>query len=374
MKTKHILFAFAAVITLAVNAQQSNEELINLLIQKNVISQNDADSLRAENAIKGQQEKEKQNKFSLFSSKQLTLNGYTQIRFLSLQEAGKPDAIDIRRARLDLKGVINPHWDYRLQLDFAGTPKILDATINYKYRDWLKFSAGQFKIPFSAENITQSNRLETIDRAQAVEALVARGKDVIGNQNGRDIGIQLSGSLFKTENRFLVDYAFGGFAGAGINTTDNNESKDFSARLLLHPLKNLDLGGSYYNGFDKWGTPTAKEHVRSRYAAEFSYTYSVFTLKGEYLQGTDGAFNRGGWYGQISSFVYKNNIQLVAKYDTYDPNIARETVGDITTNYTAGVNLYFNEWAKLQINYTNRVEEKKQVNNDIIAAQLQISF
>lgn len=376
MKTnKFYTIIISAILAFSIKgkAQQSTEELINLLIQKQIISQTDADSLRAENAIKAQAEKEHQTKFNLFAGKPISVSGYTQVRFLSQQEAGKPDGLDIRRARLDFRGQINEHWDTRLLIDFAGSPKILDAAINYKHRDWLKFSAGQFYIPFSAENTTQDRSLELIDRSQVVNALVARDKDVIGNQNGRDIGIQASGSVVKIKDRFLLDYYVGGFNGSGINVADNNESKDFSGRIVFHPLKNLDIGGSYYNGFDIWGTPV-KEHVRKRMGAEISYTYAFATIKGEYIQGLDGAIEKSGWYAQLSSFVYKKNIQLVARYDTFDPNIAPEKKDDITTNYTFGVNFLFNSWSKLQINYTNRLEEGTQVNNDLIAAQLQLIF
>jgi phosphate-selective porin OprO and OprP len=355
------------------SAQQTTEDLINLLIQKQIISQTDADSVRAENAIKQQNDKEKQTKFQLFGGKPITLSGYTQVRFLSQQEAFKPDGLDIRRARLDFKSVINEHWDSRLQVDFTGTPKILDATISYKHRDWFKFTAGQFYIPFSLENTTADNKLEFIDRSQVVNALAARDKDVIGNQNGRDLGIQLSGSVIKIKDQFLIDYYLGGFNGAGINTVDNNESKDFSGRIVFHPFKNFDFGGSYYSGFDKWGTPL-KDQVRTRYGTEFSYTYAFANIKGEYIQGQDGQVQKKGYYTQFTTFVYKKNIQLVARYDIYDTNIASERKGDITTNYVFGVNFYFNNWSKLQINYTDRVEEGKEINNDMISAQLQISF
>lgn len=375
MKAKLYILLLGAYFPFSVTlkAQPVTEELLNLLIQKQVISQSDADSLRAENAIKAQSENEKKAKFQLLAGKPLTLNGYTQVRFISQQEADKMDGLDIRRARLDFKGVINEHWDSRLQLDFAGAPKILDATINYKYRDWLKFSAGQFKIPFSQENIASSHKLETIDRSQVVEALVARVRDVIGSHNGRDLGIQASGNVVKIKERFLVDYYVGGFNGAGINTADNNESKDFSGRIVLHPAKNLDVGGSYYNGFGKWGIP-AREQVRKRCGGELSYTYAFATIKGEYIRGLDDSIERSGWYTQLGTFVYKRYVQLVAKYDTYDPNIDPEKNTDSTANYVFGVNFYFNSWSKLQVNYTNRTEEDKEINNNLVAAQIQINF
>src|SRR5690349_17545054 len=117
-------------------SQQTTEELINLLVSRQIISQSDADSLRAENAIKAQADNEKRTKFQLSSGKPLTLNGFLQARFLSQQEAGKPDNLDIRRARLDFKAIVNEHFDSRLQVDFAGVPRILDAVLGYKYREW----------------------------------------------------------------------------------------------------------------------------------------------------------------------------------------------------------------------------------------------
>lgn len=358
-------------------AQQTSEEMINLLISKNVISQHEADSVRAVIAIKAQEDKAKQKKFNLTSGKALTLNGYTQVRFQSLQEPGKKDGFDIRRARLDLKGAITEKWDYRMQLDFATSPKILDATIGYKAGDYLKITAGQFKVPFSMENLTSSNKLESIDRSQVVEALVARGKDVIGNHNGRDIGLQFSGSVLKLNDLYLIDYAVGVFDGAGINATDNNEEKDLAARLLFHPVPGLDIGGSYYDGYDNWltGTPSAaKNQVRKRIGGELSYTLNDFSIRGEYIKGQDGSIARSGYYAQAGYYFIPKKFQLILKYDTYDADM--DKAKNISTNYTCVLNYMFNDFTRLQAGYTSRNEEDKdnKINNDVIAIQLQIGF
>ena len=76
---------------------------------------------------------------------------------------------------------------------------MIDAYGEIKLADYFSLTVGQFKIPFSMENLTSSNKLEMIDRSQVVEALVARSKDVIGNQNGRDIGIQAGGTFLKVK-------------------------------------------------------------------------------------------------------------------------------------------------------------------------------
>jgi len=104
------------------------------------------------------------------------------------------------------------------------------------------------RLIFSLENLASSNKLEMIDRSQVVEALVARGKDVIGNQNGRDVGIQVSGTILKIKDLPLAEYRFGVFNGSGINVADTaNEAKDIAGRLIFTPLKGFSFGGEFYN-------------------------------------------------------------------------------------------------------------------------------
>ena len=141
----------------------------------------------------------------------LQFSGYIQTRFQSNQKAGTPDGLDIRRARLDIRGDVKTAWEYRLQVDFAGTPKLLDGYAVFKPFDFLKVQVGQFKIPLSPDNIMASGKMEFIDRSQVTEALVSRGKDVLGNNNGRDIGAMVFGSLLKIKDKNYVDYYIGGF-------------------------------------------------------------------------------------------------------------------------------------------------------------------
>ena len=371
MKTFKKIFAIAGMVLFSQNlTAQSYDDLLNLLISRQVISQEEADSIRAESAIKAWDQKEKQKNFIVNARRVIQIGGYTQLRFQSFQESGKADGMDVRRARLDIRGNVTPVWEYRLQTDFATSPKLLDATIAWKPNDYFRLQAGQSKLPFSMENLTASNNMDVIERSQPVEALVARARDIIGNHNGRDIGVQASGNILKINDRYIIDYFAGVFNGAGINTVETNEAKDFVGRLILHPLKGLDAGISYYNGYSRIGA--ANSHIRNRIGAEIKYTYKIVTLKGEYIDGEDGAIRRMGYYGQASVFIWAQKLQLVTRYDTYDTDT---NINDnITTNVLGGVNYYFNDWAKIQVNYTSRNEEGNNINNDIIGIQLQIGF
>jgi hypothetical protein len=354
---------------------QSTNDILNLLISNKTISQSQADSIRADAALLQQQTDANQKSFFVKAVRQMVLTGYSQVRYQAFQESGKHNGFDIRRARVDLKGSVTPYFSYRLQADLVDKPKMIDAYGEIKLADYFSITAGQFKIPFSMENLTSSNKLEMIDRSQVVEALVARSKDVIGNQNGRDIGIQIGGSLLKVRDMPIVEYRLGIFNGSGINVADTaNNAKDISGRLIFTPFKGFSLGGSIYKGLDKAIKPdvAGKSQTRDRFGGEFSYVLSRFSLKGEYIAGKDGKTNRAGWYVQTGYFVIPQKLQVLAKYDEYDPNTS--TSGNISTNYVFGANYNFNNWSRLQAFYTIRQEEGTAIKNNFLSVQYQIGF
>lgn len=383
MNSKKILLLIITLFTITITSAQTSDDVLNLLIQKGLVKQSDADSIRADYAFKQQEVKEKQKTFGVFSSRNLSIGGYTQVRYQSLQEKGKADGFDVRRARLDIRGNFSPEWEYRLQTEFAVSPKIIDAYFAYKPYDYLKITGGQFLIPNSLESTTSDNLLETIDRSQ-VSGLVGRNKDAIGDQNGRDIGVQVSGNLFQTaSNRFILDYYVAYFNGQGINiAADKNESKDIAARVVAHPYEFLDFGVSYSNGHDNWGTTPAKNQDQNRIGADVAINYNNFSLRAEYLQAQQGTYVvngktkeliKNGWYAQVGYFVLPKKLQFVAKYDTFDPT-KDNPKNDITTFYTLGANLYPNSFVKFQINYKHKVEQGNSINKDEIVAQLQLKF
>jgi len=354
------------------NAQQ-NDDLINILLKKNVISQKEADSLRADQAIKEQARKDKENQHGItIGSRALQISGLIQTEYEGFQQTGVNNTFLLHRARLDVKGDIDDNWNYEVYTEFAGTTKLLDAYTTYKIADFLKFTAGQFKVPFSLESLIADSQLEFIDRSQVDNALAGRSTDVIGNQNGRDIGIQVNGSFAKVDDHYLFDYTLGVFNGAGYDvTTDNNSHKDIVGRFTVHPIKNLDISGDFYDGQGNYGTP-AKNYLRNRGGFDARYVTGGLSLTAEYDKGTDGIIKRDGWFGQAAYFVIPKKLQLAAKYDTYDPN---EVTANVRTEiYTGGINYYFNNWARFTVNYLDRREAVTQIPNNIFEAQLQLTF
>jgi phosphate-selective porin OprO and OprP len=370
-----IILSLLFIMITAKSFSQTSNDILNLLISNKSITQQQADSIRAEAAMSQQASDAARKSFFLTAARQVQLTGYSQIRFQILDEKGKKDGFDIRRARLDLKGTVSPYFAYRLQTDFADKPKIIDAYGEIKLADYFMITAGQFKIPLSLENLTSSNKLEMIDRSQVVEALVARSKDAIGNHNGRDIGVQISGSFLKIKGMPFAEYRVGVFNGSGINAADTaNEAKDIAGRILLTPVKGLSIGAAYYNGWDKALKPdvAGKSQARNRFGLELSYVATRLSVRGEYLKGKDGKTNRAGWYLQTGYFLIPSKLQLLAKYDSYDTNTS--VADNISVLYVVGANYNFNSWSRLQAFYTIRTEEGTKVNNNYLSVQYQVGF
>jgi phosphate-selective porin OprO and OprP len=377
---------------------QTPGDLLNLLVQKGTITQKEADSIHEEYSAKQRAYDTRSDSFPLAIGRLLHLSGYTQVRYQNFQEPTKNNGFNVPRARLDFQGDFSAKWNYRLLIDFVGSsgtngtaptggtlvaPALMDAFISYKPFNFLKITVGQFLLPFSQENLTADRFLETIDRSQVTSALVARKGDVsnglvdsIGNQNGRDIGLMVNGSFIKIENHYMADLYFAVVNGAGINTLDNNPYKDIVGRLVLHPFKILDIGASYYNGFDKFTSSPTVSQERIRWGTEFALNYDQLSVKGEWMQGKEGDVERTvhqGWYLQGSYFLWPKHLQGVFRYDTYDPNLAKDKVQEMYTYYVFGLNYFFNVWTKIQMDYSYRTENPS-VHNNVFAVQLQLGF
>ncbi len=318
--------------------------------------------------------------YSLKLSSKLELRGLIHARYQMFDDTSKIDGFDIRRARLDFRGDVAPKVGYRLQLEFAGTPKILDATFVYKPFDYLNVYVGQSKTPYCYDNFYSPWNLLTISRTQIDNALSGREADLYGNQNGRDIGLWLTGKISagKEIKRPILEYHVGIYNGAGINITDDNQEKDFGASLRVSPIKDLWLSGRFYSGS---GQTTAHPNVntdRSRYGGDITYKYKNFLIEGEFLTGSDESdsltmLERNGYYVTLGYTPIKDKLQVIARIDNYDPNT--DSNDNITDKYILAASWFFNKNTRIQVEY-NLVHEEatEQKDNNLFALQFQAAF
>ena len=313
----------------------------------------------------------------------ITFSSYVQTRFQYYLDNKTPSNFDIRNARLIFNGTPFRNLAYRLQVDFAPpTVRVLDAYAAYTFvNPYLKVTVGQQKVPLSWESLRTDYDILSMSRSQVVEALTARSKDVLAgttavNNNGRDIGVLVSGAIPNTNtNANWVEYYAGVFNGNGINKTDLDKNKDIAGRVLVFPIKQLSLGGSVYQGKATYGVDLTKPKDRNRWGVEAAFNTERFRGAAEYLQGTDSTTEKGGYYGLVEGFFIPKKFAALVKYDFYDPNKNKD--GDATTIYSFALNWYFAAYTKVQLQYDYRREEggdATQKKNDLLSAQVQVFF
>jgi hypothetical protein len=408
---KQVLFVLAAISMFVVGAAQAattdTEELTEFLVKKGILTVEDAASFRADLAIMRQADAQKPKKeFNVVAKTPVNVSGYLQLQYNSTQGYNVYDEGKIRRARVSLSGDLTRQVGYKFQVDavqplrdvvqsatLTGSqssgytlttkttkvvtrPILLDAQIEYRpmLLPYVKFSVGQFKLPFGRENLESSPKLESIERSTMTERLVP-GRD-IGSQ-GRDIGGMAGGQVRFLEGKVAVDWASGVFNGAGINVGEDNYWKDTCERLIVTLWNKLSLGGSQYDGkfWAKRGSRNVKtDKIRS--GAEATLVWEPISIKSEFVAVND-TLKAEGWYAQGLWHALKKPLDLeaVVKYEAYHPNLAYDADHVRTDVSTVGLNWNLNKSARLQANYQFRKDpEGQEKRNDTFLAQFQAQF
>lgn len=295
------------------------------------------------------------------------ISGFIQAAYFAdfVEDKTEASYFRIRRARLSLAGKIVESEkagtaDYRLQVDFAESPKIVDAWVRYRPLDQIGIQVGQFKIPLSIENSEYSpTKLEFIDYSLVVQRLARMSShDVTGiSSAGRDMGAQLIGGFGKKEGYSIVNYNLAVFNGCGINQKkDNNTSKDFVGRVMVNPIKDLTIAGYYqygegnFNGLS--GIENGKFVKYHRYGGGVAYNGKHAFARSEYIRGntgsltSEGAYAQAGWKFNTAKAGYGS---LGVRFDYFDEDIMSK---QREFNYTIGAAYQPWKYMRVQLNYT----------------------
>lgn len=300
------------------------------------------------------------------------VSGYAQLGYQWGQDASGSDesTFYIKRVRLSLSGSIYRQIaDYKIQMELAA-PRIVDAYV--RVAPWRQFGVqlGQYKVPFSIENIDYAPlRLEAIDYPMALQALMGLNER-IGDEKltstGRDIGISFYGDLWRCGDRSLIRYQVGVFNGAGINCRDTNKSKDLAMRLNIMPLPELTLSGSYYRG--EWGASCSD---RKRFAAGIAYDGEKWFARTEYLGGKTGALRSGGYY-VVTGYRACKYLTPLVRYDVFRPDSDDSKTQQ--TNWLLGVDCPVWSHLRLQLNYTlQHYAVSQNGRNDLSLVQVMVT-
>ena len=119
---------------------------------------------------------------------------------------------------------------------------MVDAWAEWEKYSFIKVKFGQFKRGFTFENPMNPWDIGFGAYSQATDKLAGMN-DRVGehSSNGRDLGLQVQGDLFKSQKdgHAWLHYQIGAYNGQGINHADRNDNKDLIGGLWLSPVKRL---------------------------------------------------------------------------------------------------------------------------------------
>lgn len=237
----------------------------------------------------------------------------------------------------------------------AADSRVVDAYVTLTYLPWITVKAGQMPTPVSYELGADEYSLETINYSQ-----------FIGNLVNRDRG--LGGIIPITENVKVVAWILNGNGTVGGASADDEDKANYGAMLTADPVKDLNV--------KIWGN-TGKEIASKNTAVGLGVDYKIsgWHLSAEYGQNSNKAAaattkNRD-WYVHGSYLIPETALQLVARYDRYDPNTTVSNNENKIT--TVGVNWNFEKDARLQIMQEMK-SETPSVKNNQTQIQLSVRF
>jgi len=338
-----------------------------------------------------------------------------QVRFTHFDldaAAGGADADEgrVRRFKLYLSGFAwSPRLTWRFQAAFenSGNSRLLDdAWLNYRFADALQLQGGQYKTPFTREELFNDGVLQFAERSIAVNSF----------KTSRDTGLMAQGSFGKE----LLTYQAGVFGGAGQSTSRATNHVMPVLRLVANPLGSMGQGepdlqnhptpalsvgangflntlrktsdtsfegaGLDYTSAAGWlgrnvGLFETREDVRIKsWGFDAQFKWRGFFAQAEYLRGQAEGLTSGarlyayGWYAQAGYCVLPGRLELATRYSFVDPN--RETRHDNLSTATGGLNYYFHRHnLKLQLDYTRTHRQRADgapANDQAVLVQAQL--
>lgn len=381
---KLLIIPFLFMSFMAMYGQDSDTTLLRKLVEKQVLTQQEADEIMLKNQPKAQNVETGiiPNKIrEAFNTPYLNFNGYALLLYKYSDASNVKHDLNPRLVFVSMSGKLNNNIGYSVLFDFAN-PLVHELYGVWSPSDAFNLKLGQMKVPFTMENQFSLTQLETVYNTRSVSSLASMTDDVMKLQNGRnnggrDIGINASGSLIKMKGGYnLLEYGIGVFQGSGISSPEKDNKKDFSAQAILQPIKGLRMGGSVYFGSATYTLSpevAVATHTRDRWALSAEYKCDRFYARTEWLHGNDGGIKKEGLYGTALYYVVPKKVNLMGKVDYFNKDKKTDTE---VMDYTIGANYYFYKQCRIQLNYTYSDYSSKwgADNSNSVYAQFQVVF
>lgn len=263
------------------------------------------------------------------------------------------NGFSIANARLKLSGKLDKGFGYFIQTNFIKSSPLLDAFMSYKFSEQAKVKIGQFKAPFSLEELTSASAIDFVNRSNVVNNLAPK----------RQIGLELSGN----SNNKIISYQAGIFNGNKTINGNNDKKFLYAGRVGLNPIMNnkidlmLGINAAYNNANEN--LENGKELLTG---GDLRFNFYNFLLSGEFIYSSKKRFNNTidakGYY-VTAGYNIINKVQILLRWDDYLPY---KILGDENRYIIIGCNVWPTEATEFQINYLINSNDSEFNHNQVL--------
>jgi phosphate-selective porin OprO/OprP len=316
------------------------------------------------------------------------------------------DGTQLRRARLGFEGTALKWWNYRAEVDFAGNAvNITDLYLQYTKIPKAVLTIGQFKAPFGLESNNSDNFNTFLERGMFTNAFGNAGAERrigVGAAYAPKENINIAGGLFGDNESIsrgsgaapgeswgvngratweplfdtgkIIHLGISGYYRSHLKSGDTADAVRLNDRPdiridggniadggVIPNVRSLQYAGAEAAGvFGPLTVAGEGGHLWvDRFGADnehFSgyYGYAAYMLTGETRPFKGGNFDRGRPFKDLGN-AGLGAFEVALRYDHLNlantPILAR--AGNEASSITAGVNWYFNPYAKLMFNWVH---------------------
>lgn len=296
-------------------------------------------------------------------------------------------AYSLKQVRLGISGAVNEYASYKVLVDFTRLGKLttttttvngvkvvnsaaasfsdilLDAAATITPFKNFDLTAGQFKIPFSSDNLKADQTHQFANRPMITNV----------SPNMRDIGFIMT---YKIKGDVNAELTAGSFNGSGMNKIETDKSLDLSLRAVVSPIKDLNVFANYYGG-------KVSGLEQNFMGFGLAYKYSAFLFEAEYanktLSATTGDIKGNSYFAFANYNIsfnggFINEITPAFRYEMFDVNSDKDN--NEIGRMTFGLTFQFAKitFAHFRINYEKFDYKDGSTNPDKLILEIQTRF
>lgn len=260
-------------------------------------------------------------------AQKVEVHGYGQVYYDAALGGSGANTFAVNKAGIMGSLELTDRWRGVILFSPCSPAHLLDLHITYRHSPALQLRMGQMKTPFGYENQTPPFFSPFTTGGTTANAYFAGMAidPLYSGTTGRDIGVELSGDLWKR----VVSYKLAVMNGQGLNKIDLGTTKMVGGALYVRPIKRLTLHASYLGGemnamAPGKGISAGEAYMRHRASGAVELDTRPVNLKGEFMYGKDGKVAGQGAYLTAVTRLPKK-LELVTSADYLHIDSSRDS-------------------------------------------------